>query len=170
MEDFDTEELEEYRLWGIDPGITSTFVAADGCGSERHEYRAFSQSEFYTLAGRGGRSMRLPTAVIAKRKWKPRPVQQDARMPLFGFGDGQFSQSLRGQPAGGKRFTLMTLHRFREWRRDQNAARNIFHIADTLSRTKSIPIVYQRQQQQQRQQLQDESHDVGIRGLSPARL
>ncbi|KAG0190560.1 hypothetical protein DFQ28_001892 [Apophysomyces sp. BC1034] len=100
MEDFDTEELEEYRLWGIDPGITNTFVAADGCGSERHEYRAFSQSEFYTLAGRGGRSMRLPTAVIAKRKWKPRPVQQDARMPLFGFGDGQFSQSLRGQPAG----------------------------------------------------------------------
>ncbi|KAG0162500.1 hypothetical protein DFQ30_001901, partial [Apophysomyces sp. BC1015] len=49
---------------------------------------------------RKGRSMRLTTAVVAKRKWKPRPVQQDARMPIFGYVYSQFSQYLRGRPAG----------------------------------------------------------------------
>ncbi|KAG0182708.1 hypothetical protein DFQ29_002628 [Apophysomyces sp. BC1021] len=49
VEDFDVQELEESKLWGIDPGISNMFVAVDGCGAERHEDRSFSQNELYTL-------------------------------------------------------------------------------------------------------------------------
>ncbi|KAG0162834.1 hypothetical protein DFQ29_003649, partial [Apophysomyces sp. BC1021] len=52
LTDFGTEELNrDYQLCGVDPGITDIFVAAYGCGSESHEFRSFSNAEFYAKAG-----------------------------------------------------------------------------------------------------------------------
>ena len=39
------------RVWGVDPGITDVFVAADGNGNESHEIRRTSTREFYHISG-----------------------------------------------------------------------------------------------------------------------
>ena len=44
-------DLSHDRLWGVDPGITDVFVAADSNGDDAHEVRRTSTREFYHLAG-----------------------------------------------------------------------------------------------------------------------
>ena len=44
-------DLTKDRLWGVDPGITDVFVAADGNGDESHEVRKTSTKEFYHISG-----------------------------------------------------------------------------------------------------------------------
>ena len=44
-------DLEEDRLWGVDPGITDIFVAVDGNDNAAHEVRRTSTREFYHMSG-----------------------------------------------------------------------------------------------------------------------
>jgi hypothetical protein len=44
-------DLTKDRVWGVDPGITDVFVAADGNEDESHEIRRTSTREFYHMSG-----------------------------------------------------------------------------------------------------------------------
>ncbi len=62
MKDIDLD-LQHDRLWGVDPGMTDMFVAADGHEDERHDVRKTSTREFYHMAG-WNKAKRL------EEKWK----------------------------------------------------------------------------------------------------
>ncbi|KAI8096283.1 uncharacterized protein BX664DRAFT_245291, partial [Halteromyces radiatus] len=46
------EDMQECKVWGVDPGVTEVFVAVDNSDpSERHQVRKFSSAEYYVKAG-----------------------------------------------------------------------------------------------------------------------
>ncbi|CAO3688856.1 unnamed protein product [Rhizopus stolonifer] len=60
LEDFVPDEVQNtFRLWGLDPGLKSVFIAVDGHTNDQHEIRHFSTAEFYTFAGYKRTSRRL---------------------------------------------------------------------------------------------------------------
>jgi hypothetical protein len=50
-------------IWGVDPGVTDIFVAADGTNEDRHRYRNLSSKEYYHLCG-------FNKATEKRRRWK----------------------------------------------------------------------------------------------------
>lgn len=43
--------LKNATVWGVDPGVTDLFVAADGSSDEPHRVRSISAREYYALCG-----------------------------------------------------------------------------------------------------------------------
>ncbi|ORX50207.1 hypothetical protein DM01DRAFT_1409196 [Hesseltinella vesiculosa] len=63
LEDIDTDDLSECRVWGVDPGVGQVYVAVDGSDTSiydnegamasdpRHEIRRYSSQEYFHDAG-----------------------------------------------------------------------------------------------------------------------
>ncbi|ORX58335.1 hypothetical protein DM01DRAFT_1372391 [Hesseltinella vesiculosa] len=63
LEDIDTDDLSECRVWGVDPGVGQVYVAVDGSDTSiynneeavasdpRHEIRRYSSKEYFHDAG-----------------------------------------------------------------------------------------------------------------------
>lgn len=51
MRDFDKYDLDnKFNFWAVDPGEKSVFTAADGEGTDSHQFRHMSKAESYILA------------------------------------------------------------------------------------------------------------------------
>ena len=50
-------------IWGVDPGLTDVFVAADGDNEDRHRFRKTSATEYYDLCG-------YNIATNRRRRWR----------------------------------------------------------------------------------------------------
>lgn len=49
--DINSKFLKEATIWGVDPGLTDIFVAADGSTDEWHRIRSVSAKEYYDMCG-----------------------------------------------------------------------------------------------------------------------